>query len=220
MILYHAKFLTNHNLEGTYTINFKANIYELIHIKTMVTLSGRGEGRKKSTETHNDLAQELGNQNTDRKTSLKFNKELKKIFKKKTVIDTKKPKNSPRKESTEIEINEVLDNLITNTKGLFKYAVSTIKLKEAWNQLKSDSDILTKKSENKIINNVNESWFENTSQTLLNGTFKYPMIKKVNIPKIMGKTVVKPLNIINPKIRVIEKTLLNHLEIIFEGAYQ
>ena len=28
MILCNAKFLTNHNLEGTYTKNFKANIYE------------------------------------------------------------------------------------------------------------------------------------------------------------------------------------------------
>ena len=38
MILCNAKFLTNHDLRGTYTGNFKANIYESIRIKTKVTL--------------------------------------------------------------------------------------------------------------------------------------------------------------------------------------
>ena len=37
MILRNAKFLTNHDLKRTHTRNFKANMYEFIHIKTMVT---------------------------------------------------------------------------------------------------------------------------------------------------------------------------------------
>ena len=38
MILCNAKFLTNYDLEGTYTRNSKANIYVFIHIKTTVIL--------------------------------------------------------------------------------------------------------------------------------------------------------------------------------------
>ena len=38
MILCNVKFLTNRDSEGAYTRNVKANMYEYIHIKTMVTL--------------------------------------------------------------------------------------------------------------------------------------------------------------------------------------
>ena len=219
MILNNAKFLTNHNLKGSYTRNFRANMYEFIHIKTMVTLSGQGEGRERPVEAYNNLAQEFGNKNTDEKTSLKFDKELKEILKKTTTIDSEKPESLLEEESTKIKTNGGLENPIINTKGLFKYAVSATKLKEAWYQLKSHPDMLTKESGNETINNVNDSWFENTSKTLINGTFKYPAARRVHIPKPASKTSTRLLSITNPRIKIIEKTLLNHLEVIFEGAY-
>ena len=65
----------------------------------------RGEVEKSPLEARNDLAQELRNQNTNGKTSLKFDKGLKKILKKTTTIDSGKPKSSLEEESTKIETN-------------------------------------------------------------------------------------------------------------------
>ena len=79
--------------------------------------------------------------------------------------------------------------------------------------------MLTKKFGDETIYNVNDSCFKNISQTLINGTFKYPAARRINIPKTADKTGTRPLNITNPIIKVIEKTLLNHLEVIFEGSY-
>ena len=54
---------------------------------------------------------------------------------------------------------------------------------------------------------------------LINGTFKYPIIKKINGIKLQRNSCGELLNIINLRVKVIERALLNSLEIIFEGAY-
>lgn len=54
---------------------------------------------------------------------------------------------------------------------------------------------------------------------LVDGTFQYPMIKKVNFIKLKRNSCRKLLHIINPKVKIIERALINSLEIIFEGAY-
>lgn len=101
-----------------------------------------------------------------------------------------------------------------NNKGLFKRAVTVTKLKEAWNQLKNNSEIIHKKLET---DNINNFWFENTSQTLINGKFIYPAARKINISKNDAES--KLLSIINSRVKIIEKALLNSLETIFEGTY-
>lgn len=161
----------------------------------------------------------MRNQNTDGKTFLKFDEGLKEILRKTRTIDSRKPKNSLEKKSTEVESKWVLENPIINAKGLFKRAVSAAKLKEAWHQLKNNPGMLTKGSRNETIYNINNSFFENISQTLINGTFKYPAARRVNIPKTDGKTGTRSLSITNSRIKIIEKALLNHLEVIFEGSY-
>lgn len=216
MVICDAKFLTNYNLKKIYTKIFKANVYEFIYIKTMVTQIGWGGSREKFTETHNDLAQEL-NQNTNKKMFLKFDKGFKKILKTTTIIEHKKSKTLLQEKST--KINEVLEDPMINTKSFFKRAVSVIKLKEAWLQIENNLNMLVKKSGHKIINNISNSWFENTSQTLTNDTLKYLAAGKINIYELASKTGAKFLNITNPKIKIIERALLNHLEVIFEGAY-
>lgn len=45
------------------------------------------------------------------------------------------------------------------------------------------------------------------------------MIKKINVIKSKKNSCREWLNLINPRVKVIEKALLNSLEIIFEGAY-
>lgn len=151
------------------------------------------------------MAQELGSQNTIRKMTLKINK-------KKLIVYTKK-------KFSEIKSIKIPENSTVNEKGLFKKAVSVTKLKEAWYQLKSNSDVSVKKFEEESIKNINDSWFKNTSQMLIDGTFKYPIARKINILQSTLDTKTKLLNITSSRVRIIEKTLFNHLEIIFEGAY-
>lgn len=101
------------------------------------------------------------------------------------------------------------ENFTVNAKGFFKQAVSPIRLKKAWCQLKSSH----------IFFILDSSWFEKNSQMLINGTFKYPTTKKVNLIKFKKNSFKGLLHIINPKVKIIERALLNYLEIIFEGAY-
>jgi retron-type reverse transcriptase len=136
------------------------------------------------------------------------------------IVHFKKLKMHSEKVLQEIKTKKFFNTLeksFINDKGLFKRSVSVLNLKKAWQQLKNNSKKLTIRLENNYIDNINEFWFENTSQSLINGTFKYPTAKKINIPK--HNTETKLLNIANSRIKIIEKALLNPLEIIFEGAY-
>lgn len=144
---------------------------------------------KKVWKTYNNLAQELGDQNTDKKRFCCVKTNEKKIIK--------------------IRINEAAENFTVNAKGFFKQAVSSIRLKKAWCQLKNSN----------ILHALDSIWFEKNSQMLINGTFQYPMIKKVHLIKLKKKSSRESLNIVSPRIKIIEKALLNSLEIIFEGAY-
>lgn len=106
-------------------------------------------------------------------------------------------------------MSRTAENFTVNAKGFFKQAVSPIRLKKAWCQIKN-SDVLT---------TLNFSWFEKSSQMLIDGTFQYPMIRKVNLIKLKRNDCRELLHIINPRVKIIERALLNSLEIIFEGAY-
>lgn len=66
---------------------------------------------------------------------------------------------------------------------------------------------------------LDSSWFEKNSQMLVSGTFQYPIIKKINLIRLKRNSRRELLNIINLRVKVIERALLNSLEIIFEGAY-
>jgi hypothetical protein len=132
----------------------------------------------------------LGDQNTDKKAFLKFN----------TVLPEK---------SNKIVMNSVADNFAANAKEFFKEAVSQARLKKAWCQLKS----------NHIFFNLDFAWFDKNSQMLINGTFEYPAAKKVNLITLKSNGSGGVLNIVNSRVNIIERALLNFLEIIFEGAY-
>lgn len=106
-------------------------------------------------------------------------------------------------------MSQAVENFTVNAKGLFKQAVSPIRLKKAWCQIKNSN----------ILSILNPSWFEQNSLMLVEGTFQYPMIKKINFIKLKRNSSRELLHIINPRIKIIERALLNSLEIIFEGAY-
>lgn len=74
-----------------------------------------------------------------------------------------------------------------------------------------------KGTDNVILSCISEVWFIKTSIKLLEGSFKYPNRRRVLLDKPdCGK---RPLSIVNPRIKIIEKALLNALEPQFEGYF-
>lgn len=114
-----------------------------------------------------------------------------------------------KKKVIQRDANKAAENFTVNAKGFFKQAISPIKLKKAWWQLKN----------NHVFFKPDFSWFEKNSQMLINRKFQYPTIKKVNLIKLKSNSCREILSIIHFRVKIVEKALLNSLEIIFEGAY-
>ena len=60
--------------------------------------------------------------------------------------------------------------------------------------------------------------FITTSKKLSEGSFKYPNRRRVLMDKPDGGT--RPLTITNPRIKIIERALLNALEFHFKGLHK
>jgi len=75
----------------------------------------------------------------------------------------------------------------------------------------------TKKLNSILSNGINDAWFVKTSKKLLEGSFQYPMRKRVFIDKANNEKIL--LTSVNFKIKVIEKALFNALEPQFEGYF-
>lgn len=69
----------------------------------------------------------------------------------------------------------------------FKDLVSPENLRNAWVQLKSKPGMLTRGATDETLNSIENSWFEQTSQKLIEGHYKYPYKRRVRIPKAAGK---------------------------------
>lgn len=78
-------------------------------------------------------------------------------------------------------------------------------------QIKSKPGMLTKGSDEETISGISKNWFRVTSEKLANGTFKFPKRRVKKIPKNSGQGY-RVLGILNPRIKIIEKALLNALE--------
>jgi len=107
---------------------------------------------------------------------------------------------------------------INEDKDFFKKAVSADNLLVAWTQLKSNPGMLTFADTSETLHKINHKWFESANQALIRGDYKYPNRRRIWIPK-PGKTDKRPLTISNPRVKIIEKALLNSLEPHFEGVW-
>jgi len=114
--------------------------------------------------------------------------------------------------------NIIDEKWITNDNKLFERAISVEALKRAWYNQKSKSGMMTKGSDEETLNNVSDQWFITTSKKLLEGSFKYPNRRRVLIDKPDGGT--RSLTITNPRIKIVERALLNALEPHFEGLHK
>ena len=114
-------------------------------------------------------------------------------------------------------MKKIETNWFINDEKLFERAVSVDSLKRAWFTLKSKPGMSTKGTDNVTLSGISEAWFIKTSIKLLEGSFKYPSRRRVLIDKPDGGK--RPLTIANPRIKVIERALLNALEPQFEGYF-
>jgi len=113
------------------------------------------------------------------------------------------------------EKNEIGKEWFVNDNKLFERAVTVVALKRAWFQLKSKPGMSTKGSSEETFSGISEAWFISTSRKLLEGSFKYPNRRRVLLDKPGGGT--RPLTIANPRVKIIERALLNALEPQYEG---
>jgi retron-type reverse transcriptase len=101
----------------------------------------------------------------------------------------------------------------------FEDLVSPENLRNAWIQLKSKPDMRIWGTANGALNSIENVWFEHTSQELIKGNYVYPDKRRVRISKTASKKGVRSLVILNPRIKIIEKAILNAIEPFFEGSW-
>lgn len=109
-------------------------------------------------------------------------------------------------------------NWFRNDENLFERAVSVKALKRAWFMIKSKPGMPTKGTDDITLDRLSEYWFVTTNKKLMEGSFKYPNRRRMLIDKSSGGK--RLLTIANPRIKIIERALLNAFEPIFEGYYQ
>jgi retron-type reverse transcriptase len=71
--------------------------------------------------------------------------------------------------------------------------------------------------DNITLNSISDAWFIKTSIKLLEGSYQYPIRKRILIDKSDGEK--RLLTIANFRTKVVEKALLNVLEPQFEGYF-
>lgn len=101
----------------------------------------------------------------------------------------------------------------------FKEIVSPENLCNAWVQLNIKSDIFNQDVINNTLKAFDNLWFEQMSQKLIKGLYKYPKKRRVKISKPTGLVGLKRFKISNIKIKIIEKALLNGIKPFFEGSW-
>lgn len=114
------------------------------------------------------------------------------------------------------KINKVGDNKST----LYKAAFSIDSLLIAYSQIKSRPGNVTLSQEKKAFQGVCLNWFRTTSHKLLKGLFVYPKLRRVSTPLKLGLVDNRLLTLNSPRIKIIERSILNALEPVFEGRFK
>ena len=102
---------------------------------------------------------------------------------------------------------------------LYRAAFSTDSLLSAYDQIKSRSGNLTPGQGKETLTGISLHWFRTTSKKLLNNSFVYPKMRRVSFPKKPGLVDTRFLTLTSPRIKIIERSILNVLEPQFEGKF-
>ena len=106
--------------------------------------------------------------------------------------------------------------LLLTWNNLVEKAFSTQSLLIAYYEIKSKSGNLTSGIENITFSGINKKWFEKTSVSLMDGSFKCPRKRRIYVPK-PDSNKKRPLSLTPPRIKIIERSILNAIQPFFEG---
>jgi hypothetical protein len=68
------------------------------------------------------------------------------------------------------------------------------------------------------LDSIENVWFKQISQELIKGSYIYPSKKRIRIFRVAGKKEIQSFKIFNPRIKIIERAILNAIEPFFEGS--
>jgi len=115
---------------------------------------------------------------------------------------------------------ERMNNIEDNRSILYEMAFSTDSLLVAYDQIKSKPGNLTPGQGKEMLKGINLKWFKTTSSKLLKGLFIYPKMRRARILKKLGSNDTRPLTLTSPRIKIIERFILNAIEPVFEGKFK
>lgn len=99
-------------------------------------------------------------------------------------------------------------------------AFGTDSLLVAYDLIKSKPGNLTPEQGKETLKGINLKWFKTTSGKLLKDLFIYPKMRRVKIPKKLGSNETRPLTLTSPRIKIIERSILNAIEPVFESEFK
>jgi group II intron reverse transcriptase/maturase len=135
--------------------------------------------------------------------------------------DELNPKGSKSSTSISSWANKEVDKYLKGNgtyNGLIRIITDPLFLQGCYNEIKSKPGNMTKGTDNSTLDGINKNWFENTSKDILKGKFKFLPARRVMIPK-PGKKELRPLNVANPREKIIQKAITVTLEAIWEKTF-
>lgn len=111
-------------------------------------------------------------------------------------------------------------NKIEDTKStLYRSAFSINSLLLAYGQINPSFENLTPDQVKETLTGISLHWFRTISNKLLNNLLAYPKTRRVFIPQRLGLAETPSFTLTFPRIKIIERAILNVLESHFEGKF-
>ena len=76
---------------------------------------------------------------------------------------------------------------------------------------------MSSKKWNNSLNKITPEWFKITNKALIEDSLRYPNRQRIYVQKAKSSGLW-PITILSPRVKIIEKALLNALEPYFEGV--
>jgi hypothetical protein len=108
--------------------------------------------------------------------------------------------------------------ILPTIRNIVEKAFSSQKLLIAYYEIKLKFKILFLDNGSLTFSGINKNWFEKTSLKLINGSFQCFKKRRIYVSKL-GSKEMRLLNLTSPRIRIIEKSILNVIQPFFEGEF-
>jgi len=107
---------------------------------------------------------------------------------------------------------------LPNIHDIVEKAFNSQRLLIAYYEIKSKFKILLLENKVMTFSGINKNWFEKTSAKLIDGSFQCFRKCRIYISKL-GSKEMRSFNLTSPRIRIIEKSILNAIQPFFEGEF-